>query len=367
MTIKQLLFELEKWIPTQIAWSKDNVGIQVGEVESKIQNILLALDLNLEIIEEAKSKSANLIIIHHPLFFNPARSITSNTLQGKLTIELLKNNISCYAAHTNLDSVNGGVNTTLANLLGLKEIKILAPLQDSLCKFIVFVPEKNVEQVAEAIHSVGGGMFLKYDKCSFRTKGTGTFRGSSDSKPAIGKPMKLEYAKEIKIEILTEQWKISEIIKAVRENHPYEEIAYDIISLNNTHRNFGLGAYGSLKKKMKSIEFLKFVKNKLKVSAIRYSGNISSVSKVAVCGGSGSKYLLNAIQKGADAFITSDISYHTFQEYSEKILLIDAGHYETEHHVLPSLQKNLEKIIYNHKGTSKVHISHKMKNPASYL
>ncbi|MDA0986773.1 MAG: Nif3-like dinuclear metal center hexameric protein [Bacteroidetes bacterium] len=367
MTIKQLLFELEKWIPPQISWQKDNVGLQTGNPQSKLKNILLSLDLDLEIVKEAKLKSANLIISHHPLFFNLPKNITPQTLQGKIATELIQNNICSYAAHTNLDSVHGGVNTTIANLLGLKEISILTPLENKLCKFIVYVPEKYLEEVANSIHSAGGGMFLKYDKCSFRSKGIGTFRGDENSKPAIGKQNKLESVDEYKLEVLTEDWKISEILKTVRKVHPYEEVAYDVIPLENKHHYFGLGAIGNLKNKLSKENFLKFVKNKLISKSLRYSGDIKKIERVAICGGSGSKYILNAIQNGADAFITSDLSYHIFQDYSDKILLIDAGHYETENHVLKSLKKKLDEVIKSKNSSTKVFISNKMKNPISYF
>lgn len=344
MTVKEIIKYLEDWAPRGVAWQKDNVGLQVGEPEIKIKNILLSLDTQEEVIENAIKENCNLIITHHPLIYYPLKNLDfSKNRKARLIERLIKNQIALYSAHTNLDFTKHGVSYQLAKRLNLKKVRFLKNLSDNQFKIAVFVPISHVDKVAEAIHQSGGGIVGEYSHCGFRTQGTGTFKGSDESNPALGKKGVVESVEEVKLEILIDEWKINNVIKEMKKVHPYEEVAYDIFPLKNDNVNFGMGAIGELENPLDTNEFLSFVSSKLKASTLKYAkSNKKKIKFVAVCGGSCGELLDEAIKQDADAFVTADLKYHTFQDAGSKILLIDAGHYETELPILDEIRKRLE-------------------------
>jgi len=368
VTLGEFQHAIEEWIPPATSWEGDNVGIQVGRPDATITNILLALDPTVGLAREARTRNANLIITHHPLFFHPLRSLTPKSKIGEIALYMAKHNINLYSAHTNLDHVDGGVSHAMASLLGLKNVRALSPLTGTLAKVTVFVPVSHLEKVARAMHDAGGGKFTKYEECSFRTDGVGTFKGTKNAKPFIGTQGVLERAPETKLEMLVETWNLDRVIDAMISAHPYEELAYDVYRLENKSRMFGLGAIGELPKPIRLMDLLVVVKKKLGSPAVRFSGKTSrKVKRVAVCGGAGSGVLGEAVKQEADAFITADIKYHSFQEAEGNICLIDAGHYETERHVLPVLEERVKAIVRQMKSSSKIFISTSNMNPVSYF
>jgi len=340
---------LETWAPREISSEKDNPGLQVGSGKNTVKNILLALELNMDVITESIAKECNLIITHHPLIYHPLKSLDFQKDENSLLIEkLIKNDLNLFSAHTNLDYTKNGVSFELAKKLRLKEINFLLNLQANQYKISVFVPEDRIEKVAEAIFNAGGGIIGEYSRCSFRTAGTGTFFGSDGTSPFAGKKGKTEKIGEFKLEAIADSWKVGEIISAMIDAHPYEEPAYDIYPLKNRNVNYGMGAIGELNKPMSRQEFLKYVSGKLGSKCLKYApGKSESIKKIAVCGGAGTDLLKNAILAEADAFVTADVKYHTFQDAQGKILLIDAGHYETEIHVLDRVEIELNAAAKN--------------------
>ena len=352
MKCKEIINHIEKWAPKAIAWDRDNVGLQVGTLGRKITNVMLSLDINENVIKQALIKKCNFIITHHPLLFNPLTKIdTESDSTSKLVEKLIKNNVTLYSAHTNLDFTKDGVSFQLAKRLNLQNINFLHHLNENQIKLVVFVPEDNVEKVSNAIHRSGGGIIGNYSNCSFRIKGTGTFKGAEETNPAIGTKDKLESVDEIRLEVIVDNWKLPEVIVAMKSAHPYEEVAYDLYPLKNENSNYGMGAIGELKKPMVKNEFLDFVSKKLNTKNLRYSnGNKGRIKRVAVCGGSCADLLNTASKLNADAFITADVKYHSFQDAEGKILFIDAGHYETEIHSIDELKKRLEFFLNKEKS-----------------
>ena len=366
MTVSEFQKEFERITPPAIAWKGDNVGLQIGRGNDVVTNVLVALDVTAEVVTEAVKKKANLIVTHHPLLFHPLKKISPASRVGSIVLQAIENKVNLYAAHTNLDSVRWGVNFSLARLFGLKNISILSPIQESLTKIAVFVPHEHCETVADAMHGMGAGMFSKYDHCSFRTEGMGTFRGMNGAKPFIGSIGKLEKTGETRLEMLCETWKVSSVINAMLAVHPYEEVAYDIYPLNNANTEFGLGAIGNLPSPMNETRFLNLISKKLSTPSLRFSHGKGAITKVAVCGGSGSELIAEAVAHSADAMVTADLKYHTFQEYEDRILLVDAGHFETEQVVLSPLAEQIGAIIHSGKQKSKVFITEKTTNPIRY-
>jgi len=351
MTGKEIIKYLEDWAPKGIAWEKDNVGLQVGDPNIKIKNILLSLDLNKEVIKVAQKENCNLIITHHPILYYPLKNLDFSKNQIARMIEsLIKDDITLYSAHTNLDFTKHGVSYQLAKRLNLKKIKFLKNLSQNQFKLAVFVPMSHVNDVAEAIHQAGSGIIGEYSNCSFRTSGKGTFKGSDKSNPVMGKKGVTETIEEIKLEVIVDKWKMDQVIIAMKKAHPYEEVAYDIYSLQNENVNYGIGAIGELKESMNINDFLSYVSSKLNISTFRYTNSEKKkIKTVAVCGGSCGELVDETIKLNVDAFITADLKYHTFQDAEGKLLLIDAGHYETEVPILDEIKSRLEKLLIQNK------------------
>ena len=351
MTGNEIIKYLEDWAPKGIAWEKDNVGLQVGDPKIKIRNIILSLDLNEEVVDSAIKENCNLIITHHPLLFYPLKDLDFSKSKKAIMIEkMIKNDITLYSAHTNLDFTKHGVSYQLAKRLSLRNIKFLKNLSNNQVKLSVFVPLAHLDKVSDAIYQAGGGIIGEYSNCSFRTSGKGTFSGSVQSNPSIGKKGVVETVEEVKLEVLVDQWKLSHVISSIKIAHPYEEIAYDVYPLLKENVNYGIGAIGELNKQMIPGEFLKLVSSKLNVPAFRYTKNgRKKIKTVAVCGGSCSELIDEAMKQKADAFITADLKYHSFQDAEGNILLIDAGHYETEVPVLDEIKHRLEKLLIKNK------------------
>lgn len=346
MLLKDLIKYIESWAPPEIAWDRDNVGLQVGSAQDKLKNILLCLEITSRVVDDAIKKKCNLIITHHPLIFNPIKSITDSNSNAQIIIKLIKNDINLFSAHTNLDFTKDGVSFQLAKQLNLFNIRFLKSLSSNQYKIAVFVPENFVEKVASAMHSAGAGQIGEYSNCSFRLEGTGTFKGSDNANPFLGEKGNLEYVNEVRLEMIVNSFDLPKVLKAMKDNHPYEEVAFDVYKLFNDNPNFGMGAIGNLNKELSEKEFLSLVSKSLRVKNFRYTlGKKNKIKTVAVCGGSGSDLIYEAIKQNADAFVTADVKYHTFQDANEKILLIDAGHYETEIFILNELEKRINKFL----------------------
>jgi len=346
---------LERWAPPQIAWQKDNVGLQAGSLQGKLTNIMLCLEVTQIVVEEAIKKRCNLIISHHPFLFSPLKKIdTDNDTTAQLAQLLLSNNLTLLSFHTNLDFAQNGVSFALAKKLQLQNIEFLVPQRENQSKLIVFVPESAVEKVADALFLADAGRIGEYDKCSFRVDGEGTFFGSDASHPAVGKKKTFEKVKEVRFEVILDDWNIGKAVSALKSVHPYEQPAFDIYPVKNENTKYGFGTIGSLKSPLKEKDFLNHVSTSLK-TPVRYTdGKKEVISKVAVCGGSGSELLKEALAQKADAFVTADIKYHSFFDANGKILLVDAGHYETEIHILPEMKTRLEYYLKTEKSTCKV-------------
>jgi dinuclear metal center YbgI/SA1388 family protein len=358
---------LEDWAPKGIAWEKDNPGLQIGSVEYEVKNVFLCLELTGEALNEAINKKCNLIITHHPLLFHPIKSLNFTKDKNSQIIEkIIKNDIVVYSAHTNLDFTKDGVSFQLAKALSLNNVRFIKNLDSNQFKLVVFVPENNLEHLTSALFDAGAGIIGEYKKCSFRVGGKGTFEGSANSNPAIGSALNYEEINEVRLETIVYSWKLKNVISALLKNHPYEEPAYDVYPLSNENVNYGMGAVGELKDEMSLNSFLRYVKERIS-SNFRYcNGKGDKIKKVAVCGGSGSELLPAAIASRADAFITADIKYHTFQDAEGRILLIDAGHFETEIFSLSAIKEKLDILLANNKSGIRVKIFKGTTNPVRF-
>jgi dinuclear metal center YbgI/SA1388 family protein len=340
MQINELVGYLNSVYPMQFQESYDNSGLLVGRENDEISKALLTLDVTEEVINEAIKESADIIIAHHPIIFKPLKKVGTQTEIDKIIRKAIKNDIAIYAAHTNMDSAKGGTNDKLCELLNLQNCKVLAPIESYLYKVAVFVPIEHTEKVREAMFEAGGGQIGDYDHVSYNLKGEGTFRAGDAANPFIGEKGKVHFEKETRIEIIVPKHLLNKVINKMVKTHPYEEVAYDIYPLENKYEAAGLGRIGELNRPMDEKSFLAFVKEKLNVQQLRFSGKAKQIKKVAVCSGSGAFLSRQAIMANADAYISGDFKYHDFQEAAKGLFVIDAGHYDTE--------KYVKDIFYEH-------------------
>lgn len=364
MKVRDIISSIEQIAPLSYQESYDNAGLIVGEYGQEVSGVLICLDVIESVIEEAINKGANLIIAHHPIVFKGLKRFNGSNYVERTVMMAIKNNIAIYAAHTNIDSVRGGVSERICDLLGLQNKKILSPIGDDLKKLVTFVPSGHAEKVREAIFKAGAGNIGNYDSCSYNIEGTGTFRGGEDTDPYAGEQGKLHKEPEVRIETVFPKHLKGKVVGAMLDAHPYEEVAYDIYSLDNTNSQAGLGMIGELKDEENTIGFLKRVKDIFGCGCIRHTQIVKDkVKKVAVCGGSGSFLLRNAISAKADVFVTGDFKYHEFFDAEKKIIIADIGHYESEQFTRDIFYEIVTKKFPNFA----VHISEINSNPINYL
>ena len=331
MKIADIIALLETIAPPSLQESYDNAGLLTGNAAWACTGALCTLDATEEVINEAIERGCNLVVAHHPIIFGGLKKITGRNYVEKTIITAIKNDIAIYAIHTNLDNVIAGVNGMMADKLGLVNRKILWPKEAILKKLFTFVPVEQVEQVRKALFEAGGGHIGNYNECSFGVEGTGTFKGGEGTNPFVGQPGERHYEKELKIEVVFPAYLQTALIRALRTAHPYEEVAYDIIDLANTHPGIGSGLVGDLPEAMPEITFLKLVKQVFNLSLIRHTALPGRrVKKVALCGGAGSFLISKALAAGADVYITADMKYHEFFDANGRLIIADIGHFESE-------------------------------------
>ncbi len=364
MKIKEIAACLEDFAPKSLQESYDNSGLLLGDPNDDVQCALICLDLTMEVLDEAIQGKCDLIISHHPLIFSGLKSLTGKNDIERIIIQAIKNDIAVYAIHTNLDNMQDGVNAMLCEKLGVVNTRILKPLHQMLSKLVTFCPVDHADKVREELFASGAGHIGNYDSCSFNSEGYGTFRAGEGTDPYVGDKGKEHREKEVRIEMIFPQYLQGALISSLMAIHPYEEVAYDIYQLSNEHSAVGAGMIGELKNPMDEMSFIKHVKDTLSAGCIRHTKPLGKmISKVAVCGGSGSFLIKNAIKSGADIFITADVKYHQFFEAEERILIADAGHFETEQFT----KELIYNILIEKFPTFALRISHTNTNAIYYL
>jgi len=329
--IKDITRELEKLAPLSYQESYDNAGLLVGNAATEVTGILISLDVTEEVVEEARTRNCNLIVAHHPIIFKGLKKLNGSKYVERTVIKAIKNDIAIYATHTNLDHVQPGVNHMIGQRLGLQNLKILAPKNHILKKLTFFTPLTHSQIILNALFEAGAGEIGQYSRCSFRTEGTGTFLPSESANPVIGSKGKLEEVNEHRIEVMFPSHLQNKVVSALRQFHPYEEVAYYLHILENDNQEVGAGAVGELPEAMPANDFLRMLKKQMNTGVIKYTPSANTmIKKVAVCGGAGSFLLSDARRVQADAFVTADYKYHEFFDAENAIMICDIGHYESE-------------------------------------
>jgi dinuclear metal center YbgI/SA1388 family protein len=363
MQIKELVSFLNEAIPPGLQESYDNAGLLVGNQNNELNDVLVTVDVTEAVIDEALEKGANFILAHHPLIFSALKSLTGKDYVERSVIKAIRNDIAIYAAHTNLDNLREGFNSMMADKLELKDKEILRPKKDQLVKLVFFVPNDHADQVRKAVFEAGAGIVGDYDQCSYNLQGEGTFRPGEGADPFSGKKGEMDFEEETRVATFLPSYKTVEVVQAMKEAHPYEEVVYDLYPLKNEDPDRGAGIIGNLREPIAEKEFMARIKKEFNTECIRHTKFLYSfVSRVAISGGSGSFLLKDAIAKKADVFITADFKYHEFFDADEKILVADIGHYESEVVAKDFFYELLTKNFHNFA----THLSEINTNPINY-
>lgn len=362
--VKDITRHLESIAPPVYQESYDNSGLLTGDPAAIVTAALITLDCTEAVVDEAINRGCNLIIAHHPIIFKGLKRLTGSNYVERTVIKAIRNHIAIYAIHTNLDSVHNGVNQKLCDKIGLVNTRILVPRSQVLTKLVTFVPNEHTGSVLSALYQAGAGQIGNYDNCSFSVEGRGTFRPNEKANPSIGEKFIQEVVDETRIEVIFPAYLERKILAALKESHPYEEVAYYLTALNNFNQEVGSGMIGDLPNPLEPLDFLQRLKISMDLKIIRHTRLLDHpISKVAVCGGSGSFLLPHARQAGAHVYISADFKYHEFFDAEDQIIIADIGHYESE----VFTQELLGEVLIKKFPNFAINFSRTVTNPISYL
>jgi dinuclear metal center YbgI/SA1388 family protein len=342
MKIAEIITHLETIASPSLQESYDNAGLITGNASWDCTGVL-CLDATEEVVMEAIEKKCNLIVAHHPIIFSGLKKITGKTYVEKTIIAAIKNDIAIYAIHTNLDNVMHGVNARIADKLRLINRQILSPKTGTIKKLYTYVPSEFADKVRDAVFAAGGGSIGNYVECSFVTEGVGSFNAKEGSNPWVGSIGERHYEKEKKMEVVFEAHKQNLVVNALIKNHPYEEVAFEIIGLDNVNQTIGSGMIGELENAITEEDFLKLLKQQFDLKIIKHTPFLGKkAKKIAICGGSGSFLTKAAIVAEADFYVTADVKYHEFFDAENRLVLADIGHWESEQFTIELLAEVLQ-------------------------
>ncbi|GAB2787874.1 dinuclear metal center YbgI/SA1388 family protein [Hymenobacter luteus] len=362
-TVQDLMRVLERAAPLAYQESYDNAGLQCGDPQMEVRGVLIALDCTPAVVDEALRRGCNVVVAHHPLIFKPLKRLTGANEVEQTLLKAIKHDVALYAAHTNLDNVRHGVNRKLAEKLGLTNLRILDPKPGLLAKLITYVPVTHTEAVLQALYQAGAGQVGDYSECSFRTEGTGTFTPGAGTDPFIGRRGEAETVQEERVEVLLPLHLQQTALRALRQAHPYEEVAYEIVKLENTNQDVGSGMVGDLPEPLSPREFRQRLKQALGVPVVKHTEFEPPIRKVALCGGAGSFLIGKARAAGADAYVTGDLKYHEYFAAEGRLLLCDVGHFESEQFTGEIF---LDLLMGNFGSTFALFIAETLTNPVRY-
>lgn len=364
ITIGDVVKHLEDLAPPAFQEDYDNSGLLTGDPNLAVTSVLVTLDCTEEVVHEAIALGANLIIAHHPIVFRGLKKITGKNYVERTVIKAIKHDVAIYAIHTNLDNVDRGVNRRIAEQIGLTNLRILRPKKETLGKLVTFIPKQNADEVLAALHEAGAGNIGNYKNCSFTVEGTGTFMPTGSAEPHIGERDVQERVDEVRAEVIFPVHLESKILAALKTAHPYEEVAYYLQRIENENQEVGSGMVGDLEEAEEPIKFLERLKLSMNTNCVRYTSIVKpEVKRVAVCGGSGSFLLQDAIRANADVFVSADFKYHEFFDSDGKITVADIGHYESEQFT----KELISEVLREKFRTFAINFSKTVTNPIRYL
>lgn len=343
-TVAAVMDYLDQLVPCQLAADWDNVGLLLGEQAATVERIMTCLTVTPESAAEAVAGRANLIVTHHPILFRGVKRLTNATAEGRMLLELARAGVAVYSPHTAFDNARGGINELLARLLSLTDIVPLRRVADcGQLKVVVFVPEKDLNRVADALFAAGAGQIGEYRECSFRLAGIGTFFGSDAANPTIGQKGRREEVNEWRLEAICPARNVEAVVAAIRRAHSYEEPAFDIYPLHAPPSRLGEGRLGLLPRSQPLSELAAAVKAALRASAVQIVGDLQRpVQRVAIACGAGGEMLSDAVEARADVFLSGEVRFHDYlHARAEGMALVLPGHYASERCGIEDLAQRL--------------------------
>lgn len=331
-TVGNIIYKIEQFAPKHLAEDWDPIGLVFGSNDKKVKKIMVALDLDADVLSEAKENEVDLLFTHHPPIFKPLKTLNEHDQRRKEYIDLIQSDTSLYAAHTNIDNADGGMNDWLAEALDLQRPydSIKTSYSSNYKKLSFYAPNDHANSIRRSLHELGLGEVGEYTDVSYTSKGIGRFKPNESANPYTGRTGQPEEVQEEKIEIYVPDKLIGKAIEQLYKNHPYEEPIYSISDSGFMENKFGLGRVGQLEQPKKISEIASNVKEIFNVDSVRLA-NIDldqKVSRIAILGGSGESYYRDALNKGAELFITGDVSYHGAQDMiRDGLPFIDPGHF----------------------------------------
>ncbi len=352
MDAKEVAQNLDLIFNKGLASDWDNCGLLVDPGIKEVRTIMICIDVCKDVLDQAIKNQVDLLICHHPFIFEPVKSIVNTSIMGAKIIQVIKNDIGIYCAHTNYDLMAGGLADHIMERLGVTTSTPLLPIHKKWFKFVVFVPEPHAEKIREVICSHNAGILGNYTCCTFNTRGKGTFMPLSGAKPFIGEKDKLSIVDEVKIESIVNEENLTCLVNAVREAHPYEEAAYDVYKVENSFKDMGFGRVGEFPEKMTLREMDRLIKNVFKIKQYRFITEKNkeiehkTVKKIAVINGSANSLTSIACKEKIDALIVGEIGYHHAIEIAERgNIVIEIGHLESEKLAIDHMHDKIIKMF----------------------
>ena len=345
LIVQDIITALQTIAPLALAAEWDNVGLLLGDTATPVERVMTCLTVTAESAAEAVDERAHLIVSHHPILFRPTKKMTAATSEGRMLLSLVQAGIAVYSAHTAFDNCAGGINELLAKKLGLGDVGPLRAVDaDRQCKIVVFVPDKDLAKVSEAMFAAGAGHIGEYRECSFRVSGLGTFLGGEGSNPTVGEKGRREEVTEWRLEVVCPERLVHEVVAALRSAHSYEEPAYDVYPLRAERARLGEGRFGVLPGPMLLSQFAQMVKEALPAPWMQFVGSPErSVRRVALACGAAGEFLGDAVQRKADVFVTGEVRFHDcLAAQSQEIALVLPGHYASERFGIEALADRLQ-------------------------
>ncbi|HWP40739.1 MAG TPA: Nif3-like dinuclear metal center hexameric protein [Tepidisphaeraceae bacterium] len=343
MKLSEIVTALEQIAPTRYAESWDNVGLLVGDPAQEVASAILTIDYTPQVAAEAQSLGCELVIAYHPPIFQPLKRVTSCGA-SELIFDAIRRGVAIYSPHTALDAAPGGTNDLLADAVGLVDRQPLKLWQASSgqYKLVTFVPEKDLEKLSAALFAAGAGRIGNYSSCSFQTKGSGTFFGEEGTDPAVGVRGRLERVEEVRLETVVPIDAVDRVIRALRQNHPYEEPAFDLNVLAAAPEGIGMGRIGTMPPTPRS-EIFDRIKRELGVGQLLVCGPTDgTVTRAAVCAGACGQLLDDVIAQRAELYLTGELRHHdALRAARAGLTVVCALHSNSERAVLRRLAREL--------------------------
>jgi dinuclear metal center YbgI/SA1388 family protein len=344
-TVAAVIDFLEDFAPPALAAEWDNVGLLLGDRAARVKRVMTCLTVTPESAAEAVEAKAQLIVTHHPILFRPVKRLTAGSPEGRMVLQMVRAGVAVYSPHTAFDNTAGGINDALARKLSLEEVGPLrrgeGPRQ---CKVVVFVPDKDLARVSDAMFAAGAGQIGQYGQCSFRLPGTGTFFGSEATNPTVGQKGRREEVSEFRLEVVCPERSLEAVLSAMRRAHSYEEPAYDVYPLRPGASPLGEGRVGRLPRATALGEVARSLKASLKAGAVQVVGDAARpVQRVAIVCGAGGELLSDAVRARADVFLTGEMRFHDYlAAQAQDVALLLPGHYATERFGVEELAARLQ-------------------------